>query len=237
MRLDHAARAARTVGHRGRDRELSTAADPHSLDAGVPPGDHLALAELERERLRPVPRGVELLPGRERDAGVVNGDLACRALPRRRRRRRCPRSRGRRGCLPRACRSAGRSGDTSDLRVMSGRSASDSFEPGAGFAAMLRTPSREHAQPGQLDSSPFRRRPAWPLTAQQSQPRRCRSSRRRQRCATLVVREQRQVGVEVQPRVLRVLDVVDAPGDEPVERHREREERVGHAASPQSSRR
>ena len=37
MRLDHAAtRSARPVGHLGRARELSAAADLHALHAGVP---------------------------------------------------------------------------------------------------------------------------------------------------------------------------------------------------------
>src|SRR5204863_5083744 len=75
VRRDHAACAARAVGHRGRDRELSAPADLHPLDAGVPAGDDLALAELELEGLAAVPRGVELLARGEADSDVVNGHL------------------------------------------------------------------------------------------------------------------------------------------------------------------
>src|SRR3712207_8993828 len=40
----------------------------------VPAADHVAGAEREAEGLAPVPRGVELLAGRVRDAHVVHGD-------------------------------------------------------------------------------------------------------------------------------------------------------------------
>ena len=73
MRGDHSARAPGAVGHRRRDRQLAPAADLHPLHARIPAGDHLALAELEAERLVAIPRRVELLAGRERDAGVVHG--------------------------------------------------------------------------------------------------------------------------------------------------------------------
>ena len=69
VRLDHAARSARAVRHRRRDRELAAAADLHAEDAGVPAGNHLALAELELERRAAIPRRVELVAGRERDSG------------------------------------------------------------------------------------------------------------------------------------------------------------------------
>src|SRR3954452_14653619 len=50
------------VGELGRNDQLTAAADPHSLHAGVPAGDHLAAPELELERLRAAaPRRVELL--------------------------------------------------------------------------------------------------------------------------------------------------------------------------------
>src|SRR3954452_6345254 len=50
------------VGELGRDDQLAPAADPHSLHALVPAGDHLAAAELELERLRTAAPGrVELL--------------------------------------------------------------------------------------------------------------------------------------------------------------------------------
>src|SRR5581483_4329936 len=75
VRLDDAAGTARAVGHRGGNRQLATTADAHPLDAAVTAGDHLPLAELERERLPSVPGRVELLAGRERDADVVHGDL------------------------------------------------------------------------------------------------------------------------------------------------------------------
>ena len=73
--LDHAAGAARPVGHRRRDRQLPPAADPHPGDALIPAGDHLALAEREPERLAAVPRRVELVTGREGDADVVHVTL------------------------------------------------------------------------------------------------------------------------------------------------------------------
>src|SRR6476659_2587840 len=78
MRLDHVARAPGPVRHRRRDREPAPAADPHPLDTVVPALDHLAAAELERERLAPVPRGVELVARREGDADVVHRYLAAR---------------------------------------------------------------------------------------------------------------------------------------------------------------
>ena len=107
VRRDHAAGAAGAVGHRGGDRQLPPAADLHPLHAGVPARDHLALAELERERLRrdstrrrtPRPSGTR----RPRSAPSRCG----RSSPPRRRRRRCPRSRARTGCRLPACRSAG----------------------------------------------------------------------------------------------------------------------------------
>src|SRR5947209_2573258 len=80
VRRDDTAGAARAVRHRRRDGQLAAAADFHPLHAGVPAGDHLALAELELERLAAVPRRVELLAVGERDADVVHGDL--RALRR-----------------------------------------------------------------------------------------------------------------------------------------------------------
>src|SRR5206468_4440295 len=49
--------------------------DLHAVDAGVPAGDHLALAELELERAAAVPRRVELVARRERDAHVVHRHL------------------------------------------------------------------------------------------------------------------------------------------------------------------
>ena len=79
---DHAVPgAAAAVCHRRRDRQLASPTDAHPGHAGVPARDHLALAELEPERLAAVPRGVELLARAERDTDVVHGHLlACRRL-------------------------------------------------------------------------------------------------------------------------------------------------------------
>jgi calcium-translocating P-type ATPase len=76
VRLDHAARPARSVAERRRDRQPAAAADAHALDPLVPARDDLPLAEPELERLPAVPRGVELLARAKRDADVVDGDLA-----------------------------------------------------------------------------------------------------------------------------------------------------------------
>src|SRR5207237_8901475 len=75
VRLDHGARASGAVGHGGWDRQLAPAADPHALAAGIPARDHLALPELELERLAAIPRCIEFLAGRERDADVMHLDL------------------------------------------------------------------------------------------------------------------------------------------------------------------
>ncbi len=79
VRCDDATGAARAVRHRGGDRQLATTPDLHPLDAGIPARDHLTSAELELEGLPAVPRRVELLAVRERDADVMDRDLA--ALP------------------------------------------------------------------------------------------------------------------------------------------------------------
>src|SRR5439155_1926174 len=75
MGLDHAACPARSIRHRGGDRELAPAADLHALDAGIPAGDDLTLSELELERLAAVPGCVELFARGERNADIVDGHL------------------------------------------------------------------------------------------------------------------------------------------------------------------
>ena len=60
-----------------------------------------------------------------------------------------------------------------------------------------------------------------------AQPSRDLRSRRRDR--SVGARERLQVGVAVRLGLLRALDVVDAPGDDAVERHRQGEERVRDA--------
>src|SRR3954454_11162314 len=75
MRRNHTTGPARAVGHRRRDRQLAAPAHAHPGHALIPAGDHLALAELELQLLSAIPRRVELLAGRERDAHVVDGDL------------------------------------------------------------------------------------------------------------------------------------------------------------------
>ena len=87
VRRDHAAGSAGAIGHRGRDRQLAAAADLHSLDARVPAGNHLALAELELERPAAVPGGVELLAGARRRRRRSARRPSSRRSPRRRRRR------------------------------------------------------------------------------------------------------------------------------------------------------
>src|SRR4051794_8499510 len=72
-RLDHAARAPVAVPQVRRNRQLAAATDLHAGDALVPPRDHTATAERERERLAPVPGRVELLPGRVRYTDIVDG--------------------------------------------------------------------------------------------------------------------------------------------------------------------
>src|SRR3954454_2859926 len=71
-RLDGAAGAPVAVAQVGRDDELAAAADLHALHALVPAGDDLADTEAERQRLAPVVRRVELLPGGVSDADVVH---------------------------------------------------------------------------------------------------------------------------------------------------------------------
>src|SRR4051812_22997391 len=71
---DDAAGAALAVGQVRRDRDAPPAADLHPGHALVPAGDDLALAELELEGVAAVPRGVELIAGRPRDAHVVDLD-------------------------------------------------------------------------------------------------------------------------------------------------------------------
>src|SRR4051794_22653307 len=72
-RRDRGRRPGRAVAQVGRDDQLAAAAHAHAGDALVPALDHLAGAELERERLAAVPRGVELLAGRPRGADVLDG--------------------------------------------------------------------------------------------------------------------------------------------------------------------
>src|SRR6476620_11683694 len=77
-RLDRGTGATLAVGQVRGDRQLTTAADLHALDALVPAGDDHADPEAEGERLAPVPRGVELLTGGVRDADVVRADGVAR---------------------------------------------------------------------------------------------------------------------------------------------------------------
>jgi hypothetical protein len=74
-RDDATARSSRAVRHGRRNRELAATTDLHPLDAGVPAGNDLTLAELELERLPAVPGGVELLAVGEGDADVVHRHL------------------------------------------------------------------------------------------------------------------------------------------------------------------
>src|SRR5512139_2041017 len=76
---DHRAGAAVAVRQVRRDDELAPATHLHAGDPAVPPGDHVAGAEGEGERLPAVPGGVELLTRREGDADVVHD----RSAPRR----------------------------------------------------------------------------------------------------------------------------------------------------------
>src|SRR4051812_21497907 len=62
VRRNGAAGAAGAVAKIGRDDQRALPADFHPRDPHVPPADHLARAELERERLAAVARAVELLP-------------------------------------------------------------------------------------------------------------------------------------------------------------------------------
>ena len=85
--LDRATGAAVAVAEVRRDGEPAAAADLHALDALVPAGDDHADAEAEVQRRAAVPRGVELLAGRVRDADVVRARRCCRPWPRGRHRR------------------------------------------------------------------------------------------------------------------------------------------------------
>src|SRR6266508_2528835 len=71
---DDAARAALAVRQVRRDRDAPAPADLHAGHALVPARDHLSLAELELERVAAIPRRVELVAGRPRDADVVDLD-------------------------------------------------------------------------------------------------------------------------------------------------------------------
>src|ERR1700677_495163 len=62
------------VGQARGDDQLSAAADPHALHALVPAGDDMPGAELELQRVAPVPARVEFLAGRLRDPDVVPPD-------------------------------------------------------------------------------------------------------------------------------------------------------------------
>src|SRR5207344_268206 len=60
VRWDVLAGTVRAIPHGGRDDELPDAADPHALDALIPPIDDFTLAERELERLAVIARAVEL---------------------------------------------------------------------------------------------------------------------------------------------------------------------------------
>src|SRR4029079_10644598 len=61
VRRDDAASATRPVTERGRNDQRALAADVHRTDAFVPTRNHLALADLELERLVAVDGGIEFL--------------------------------------------------------------------------------------------------------------------------------------------------------------------------------
>lgn len=67
--------SAFAVGEARRDCQPATPADFHSRDALIPALDHPALSEAEAERVAAIPRRIELLACRPRDADVVHVDL------------------------------------------------------------------------------------------------------------------------------------------------------------------
>ena len=69
---DHPVCAAGAVGQLRRQRQTALTADLHALHALVPPGDDLAGAEAEAERVAAIPRGIELLAARPGHADVVD---------------------------------------------------------------------------------------------------------------------------------------------------------------------
>src|SRR5688500_9617758 len=68
---NHAAGAARAVAVIRRDRQHAAAADLHPGDTFIPPANHFAAAETEREGLAAVARAVELLSFVVLRGGVV----------------------------------------------------------------------------------------------------------------------------------------------------------------------
>src|SRR5690606_33880796 len=69
---DDPARARLAVGEVRGDDEAASATNPHADHSLVPALDHLARAQRERERLAPIPRGVELTSCRPAVADVVD---------------------------------------------------------------------------------------------------------------------------------------------------------------------
>src|ERR1022692_451246 len=67
------------VGKIRRNDQLAAAADLHALHALVPAGDDLPDAELELQRIAPVPACIEFLAGGVRDPDVVHPDHVARA--------------------------------------------------------------------------------------------------------------------------------------------------------------
>ena len=103
VRRDHAAGAARAVAELGRDRQHARAADLHALHAFVPAADHLAGAEVEARTGRRGPCSNRTCLPRwlaavrvVQPAGVVHAHVAGRPALRRRCRRWCLRTAGRR---------------------------------------------------------------------------------------------------------------------------------------------
>src|SRR5580658_640904 len=77
-RRDRGPGALIPVGQARGDDQLTAAADLHALHALVPAGDDVPGAELEPQRVAPVPARVEFLAGRVRDPDVVHLDQVAR---------------------------------------------------------------------------------------------------------------------------------------------------------------
>ena len=72
VRSDHATRATSAVSERRRNGELAPSTDLHTLHTLIPAADDLPCTQFELERVAPIPRGIELVPGVPRHADVVN---------------------------------------------------------------------------------------------------------------------------------------------------------------------
>src|ERR1700733_11660006 len=75
---DGGAGALVPVGQARGDDQLTAAADLHALHALVPAGDDMPGAELEPQRVAPVPARVEFLSRRVGEPDIVNRDPVAR---------------------------------------------------------------------------------------------------------------------------------------------------------------